>query len=211
VLSENNIKNKIIEIGKKLYDKGYSVGISGNISYKADNVIYITATCTCFGELDSSKIVKIDIDGEKLDINEPKPSSEKTMHVEIYKKRPEVSSIVHAHPVFSTTLAAMGKKEFPSLLAEPVVMFGKSLKVAPYHTPSTDELAIEVANYFQKSDAVFMANHGAVVCGNSIEDAFYKLETLEFYSKVYYNTTLSGKQALLNPENVADLLKLRGY
>jgi len=211
VLSENEIKYKIIETGKNLYEKGYSVGISGNISYKAGNVIYITATSTCFGRLDNDKIVKIDLEGNALCANSPKASSEKMMHIEIYKKRSEVNSIVHAHPVFCTTLAAMGEKEFPPVLAEPVFMFGEKLQVAPYHLPSTDELAKEVANYFQKSDAVFMANHGAVVCGSSLEDAFYKLETLEFYSKVCYYTTISGKQALLSPENVADLLKLRGY
>jgi L-fuculose-phosphate aldolase len=153
------------------------------------------------------------------------------MHVEIYKNRPEINAIIHAHAPFSTALAVSGETGFPAILAEPVFMFGGTLHelngseeiegglrphrefefipVVKYETPSTLQLAKSVAKFFEKNDAVLMANHGAVVCGNNLKEAFYKLETLEFYSKVYLFSGLLGKRSILPNDKINELLKLR--
>jgi len=205
----NDIKNNILEVGKKLYDRGFTSGISGNISFRQNNQIFITASSTCIGELKIAEIVTIDEDGNILDTGKIKPSSEKMMHVEIYKNRPEINAIIHAHPPYSTALAVSGEKTLPVILAEPVVMLGNDLSVVKYETPSTLELATSVAKYFKTNDAVLMANHGATVCGYDLKETFYKLETLEFYSRVYLYSGLTGKRSVLPDEKIQELLKFR--
>lgn len=203
-----NIKSSIIDIGKKAYDKSLTTGMSGNISFRCNDKIFITASSSCLGELNETEILILNIDGNILDESETKPSSESMMHIEIYKKRPEINSIIHAHPPFSTALAAVEEKVYIPLLAEPIVILG-DVPVVKYKTPSTIELAKEVAEAFENCDAAFMSNHGVVVCGKSLKETFYKLETLEFYSRVFILSGTIGKRAELSPENVQDLMKLR--
>lgn len=203
-----NIKNNILEIGEKLYKGGFAHGISGNISFRQNGQIFITATGTCLGEMTETDIVILDEEGNIIGNNNIKPSSEKMMHVEIYKNRPEINSIIHAHPTYCTALAVSGETNLPAILAEPVVMFGNSIPIVKYETPSTIELAKSVAKFFEKNDAVLMANHGATVCGRDLKETFYKLETLEFYSKVYLFSGLLGKRSVLPEEKIQELLKL---
>jgi len=200
LLDSKNIKRNIIEIGKRLYDKGFTSGISGNISYRSNGQIFITGTGICLGEMNESDIVILDQDGNIVENENIKPSSENMMHLEIYKLRPEINSIIHAHPAYSTSLAVSGETEFPSILAEPVVMFGKNIHVVEYETPSTIELAKSVAKYFEKNDAVLMANHGATVCGSNLKETFYKLETLEFYSRVYLFSIKASRSGSVKAE-----------
>lgn len=202
------IKNNIIEIGKRLYNKGLTTGMSGNISFRQNGQIFVTATCTCLGEMSEFEITILDEAGNIVNNNKIKPSSESMMHVEIYKKRPDINAIIHAHPPFSTALALSGESNFPAILAEPVVQLGNIL-LAKYKTPSTIELAQEVAKYFENGDAVLMANHGAVACGHDLKETFYKLETLEFYSQVYLYSGMGCKRAELSPENIQELMKFR--
>jgi L-fuculose-phosphate aldolase len=216
------MKKFIIEIGKKIYDKKLSTGMSGNISFRENNKIFITASGNCLGDLNESDIITLDLEGNEIlkqvqddkgahDENkgEKKPSSEKMMHVEIYKKRPDINSIIHAHPPYSTALAVSGETDLPAILAEPVVMFGTGISIVKYETPSSLELAQEVAKYFEKNDAVFMANHGAAVCGKDLKETFYKLETLEFYSQVYLFSGMLGKRSGIPSEKIQELMNLR--
>jgi L-fuculose-phosphate aldolase len=203
------MKKLIIEIGKNLYEKRLSTGMSGNISFRENNKIFITASGTCLGDLKESDIIILDLDGKVLEPFLQKPSTESMMHVEIYKTRPEISSIIHAHPPFSTALAVSAETNLPAILAEPVVLFGNNIPVVKYETPSTIELAKSVAKYFDKNDAVLMANHGTVVCGHDLKETFYKLETLEFYSQVYLYSGMLGKRSELSAESIQALLKLR--
>ena len=204
-----DIKNKIFEIGERLYKGGFSSGISGNISFRENNKIFITASGTCLGDLSESDIIILDLEGKVLEPFLQKPSTESMMHIEIYKARPEINTIIHAHPPYCTALAVSGENNLPAIIAEPVVMFGKSIPVVKYETPSTLELAKSVAKYFEENDAVLMANHGATVCGHDLKETFYKLETLEFYSRVYLYSGLLGKRSELSAENIQALLKFR--
>lgn len=203
-----DIKKIIVETGKRVYDKGYTLGISGNVSCKYDNKIFITSSGACLGEINEKEIVTLDLDGNVIENNNIKPSTERMMHVEIYRARPEINAVIHAHPVYSTALAVSGKSELPAILAEPFFMFGK-ISVVKYETPSTNELAKSIAKYFEKSDAVLMANHGAAVCGRDLKETFYKLETLEFYSGVYLFSGITGKRKKLSNNKLQELLELK--
>jgi L-fuculose-phosphate aldolase len=88
-------------------------------------------------------------------------------------------------------------------------MFGTGISIVKYETPSSLELAQEVAKYFEKNDAVFMANHGAAVCGKDLRETFYKLETLEFYSQVYLFSGMLCKRSGIPAEKIQELMNLR--
>ena len=140
----NEIKKNILEIGKRLYNNGFSSGISGNISIRHNDKIFITATGTCLGEITEAEIIILCKDGLIVEENAKKSSSESMMHVEIYKARAEINAIIHAHPPYSTALAVSEETKFPAILAESVVTFGKNIPVVKYETPSTIELAKSV-------------------------------------------------------------------
>ncbi|HSA05775.1 MAG TPA: class II aldolase/adducin family protein [Candidatus Gastranaerophilales bacterium] len=201
------IKIQICQIGKMLYDKGFVPGSSGNISHKTDNTIIITPSGSCLGKLSTSDLVKIDLDGNLVDLK-GKPSSEKLMHVEIYKRRPDISAIIHAHPPKSTALSVAGKEIKAPLIAEAVVTLGE-IPLVKYETPSSFELAQNVADCFIGHEAVLMANHGVTVCGKSLEKAYYKMETVEFTSEIYLITELLNKRNEIPAEKLPDLIKIR--
>lgn len=202
------IKKQIIKIGRKLYKKGFVPGLSGNISFRSNYKIYITTSGACLGNLSESDITIIDFDGNDIENTMSTPSSESKMHVEIYKIRPDIKCIIHAHPPFCTTLSVIGKDASCPILAEQVVLIG-DVPIVKYKLPSSIELAKEVAAGFEKHNAVLMANHGIAICGIDLKETFYKLETMEFYSQVYFLSELSGKRSELSKENVKELISLR--
>jgi len=202
------IKKAIIKTGKKLYKKGFTPGMAGNISFRKDDCILITATSVCLGEMNEKDIISIDYNGNPTEKTTVNPSSESLMHVEIYKKRPEINAVIHTHPVFCTTLAVNKEYKFLPIMAEPVILLGE-VPVAKYRTPSSKALAQEVACHFAENNAVLMSNHGAVVCGLSLKEAFYKTETLEFYSQVYILSGLSNKRTLISDNKVQELIRMR--
>jgi L-fuculose-phosphate aldolase len=202
-----SIKQQIIEIGKIIYEKNLTTGMSGNISFKEANKICITASGTCLGNLTEENIIEIDLDGNQLSDKTQKASSEKMMHVEIYRQRPEINSVIHAHPPYSTTLSIKQDYKFLPLLAESVVFLGNIPRIE-YEMPSTNDLAKTVAAGFADSNAVLMSNHGGTVVGKNLKETFYTLETLEFYSQIYLLSGHSEKRAVLNDSQVQDLKKL---
>ena len=201
------IKSEICKAGERLYNKGFMPGASGNISYRVEENILITASGCCLGTLLEKDIILIDMDGNSLNKN-CTPSSEKLMHVEIYKKRPDVNCIIHAHPPKATALSIAGKELRSPIIAEATVCLGE-IPIVPYETPSSLRLAQDIAVYFNEHEAVLMANHGAAVCGKTLEQTFSKMETLEFLSEVFITTELLGSRNEIPAEKLPDLIKLR--
>lgn len=201
------MKYQICQIGKKIYDKGLAPGASGNISCKSGDKILLTPSGESLGEMSEDDIVTTDINGNIID-GAKTPSSEKFMHYEIYKKRPDVTCIIHAHPPKTTALAVMGINLNTNLIAEAIVSLGQ-VPVVTYETPSSTELAGLVAEELAGHDAVIMANHGATVVADNINEAFYRLETLEFLSEINIITQMTGRKVEIPAEKMNDLLKIR--
>ncbi len=205
--SVNHIKTELIETAGRLYDKGFTPGCSGNISCRVQNEILITASGCCLGELTEKDVLRIDTEGNLLETS-GKASSERFMHTEIYKKRADVSCIIHAHPPKSTALSVAGIELKAPLIAESIVILGE-IPIIEYETPSTFELASRVADGFINYDAVLMANHGVAVCGKDIKKTFYKLETIEFSAEVCLITELLGKKNPIPHEKLEALAEIR--
>lgn len=206
-LNLEQTKNEIIKYGDVIDSKGFSPGTSGNLSTRYDDKILITASGASNGNLGYEDLVLIDFDGNVVD-GTKKASSEKMLHVEFYKKRPDINAIIHVHPVFLSSFAAARKGLEEPVMAENVFYFGK-IPLAPYALPSSKKLVDNTAVYFDKYNAVLMANHGFIVGDIDMEQTYLKLELAESYAQVVLNATLLGGAVLLNEKEVSEIEALK--
>ena len=167
----------------------------------------ITTSGSANGYLTLKDIVHTDFNGISKEEGK-KPSSEKFLHIEIYKKRPEFNFIIHVHAPYLSSFASAGKDLMAPIMAENVFYFG-GIPLAEYALPSTMELVENTIKYFDKYDAVLMANHGFVVGSKTIEDAYLKLELAESYAQVVLNTEILGGAKYLSETQAQAILELR--
>jgi len=130
------------------------------------------------------------------------------MHLEIYKQRPDVLAVIHAHPPFATALTLTGDSLADPILPEVVVMFGK-IPTAAYATPSTQESAVSIRHLIKDHDAILLDHHGAVTYGKSLEDAYYKMEKLEHTAKTVLTAKSIGTPKMLSQEQLSKLKNLK--
>ena len=198
---------KIIEYGKLCGEKNYTPGYSGNISARYKDGMLITTSGSSNGYLSDNEIVYTNFEGKSLEEGK-KPSSEKFLHIEIYKQRPDINYIIHVHAPYLSSFASAGKDLMAPIMAENAFYFG-GIPLADYALPSTMELVENTVKFFDKFDAVLMANHGFVVASKTIEDAYMKLELAESYAQVVLNTYLLGGAKLLSNSQADEILALR--
>ncbi|MCM1265758.1 MAG: class II aldolase/adducin family protein [Candidatus Gastranaerophilales bacterium] len=206
--SKSEIILNLIEIGRRMGQKNYTPGYSGNISARFNDNIIITTSGSSNGYLTENDFVEIDYDAKSIDSSK-KPSSEKLLHVEFYKMRKDVNYILHVHPAGLSAFASAGKDLMAPVMAENVFYFG-GIPLADYALPSSKELVTNTAKYFNDYDAVLMANHGFIIGSSSLEDAYQKLEIAEEYAKtVLYSSIIGGPKPLTKDEQ-DKVLALRG-
>lgn len=207
--SDFEAKKAIIEIGKRMYMKGFVASNDGNISCKVGpNTIWTTPTGVSKGFMTLDMLVKIDMSGKVL-LGNNKPSSEVKMHLRVYQENPEVMAVTHAHPPVATSFAIAGISLDKAILPEAVVQLG-SVPIAQYATPGSQEVPDSIAPYCKTHNAVLLANHGALTWGKDVFEAFYRLESTEYYATVLmYTERIIGKQRELSCSQVGDLLQIR--
>ncbi|MCX6062639.1 MAG: class II aldolase/adducin family protein, partial [Caldiserica bacterium] len=182
---------KLVEIAKRLYDRNMNAALGGNVSFRHGDEITITEAGINKGFMNADDVVVVDMDGNKL-LGNGKPSSEGKMHYEIYKLRPDVHAVIHAHPPFAVAFALAHHDLPDDILPEAAVLLGR-VPCLPYVTPSTIELAREVAQGLAHRNAAFMANHGVITVGADLEEAYNRMELLEqTCMSVVYATMLGG-------------------
>lgn len=210
MVSEYEIKKQICEIGKRIYDKGMVAANDGNISVKLnENEFLCTPTGVSKGFMTPEYICKVDAEGKVIQANPGfKPSSEIKMHMRVYKERPDVKSVVHAHPVYATGFAIAGIPLTQPIMPEAVIALG-CVPIAEYGTPSTEEIPDAVSKYLQSFDAVLLENHGALTFSDSLLSAYHKMESVEFYAKLLYISNQLGGPKELNNEQVQKLYEIR--
>jgi L-fuculose-phosphate aldolase len=207
--SERQIRDDIVEVGRRLYARGYTASNDGNISVRLDaERLIMTPTSVCKGFMTPDMMCITDLDGRKI-AGDRNPSSEMQMHLEVYRQRPEVQAVVHAHPPIATGFAVAGIPLDRAVLAEVVCTLG-SVPIAEYATPSTRELPEAVRKYVKAHDGMLLANHGALTLGLDVFAAYYKMETIEHFAKISLVARMLGGERLLSREEVSRLEKLRG-
>jgi len=210
MVSEYEIKKQICEIGQRIYNKGMVAANDGNISVKiSENEFLCTPTGVSKGFMTPEFICKVDRNGKVIQANKGfKPSSEIKMHMRVYKERPDVQSVVHAHPLYATSFAIAGIPLTEPIMPEAVIALG-CVPIAEYGTPSTEEIPDAVSKYLQHYDAVLLENHGALSFSDSLINAYYKMESLEFYAQLLYQSRVLGGPKRLSEAQVQRLYEIR--
>lgn len=205
------IRADIVEVGRRLWTRGFVASNDGNISVKvAPDRLVMTPASVSKGFMSADMMVVTDLEGRLID-GAPgrKPSSEIQMHLVAYRERPDIGAVVHAHPPLSTGFAVAGLPLDRAVLAEVVTTLG-SIPIAEYGTPSTRELAESVAPYVKAHDGLLLANHGALALGKDLFAAYYKMETIEHFARISLVARMLGREHLLSREEVVRLQGLRG-
>ncbi len=201
------LKKELIEYGKLAGVKNFTPGFSGNLSARCGDKILITATGTANGYLSEDDFALIDFDGNKIE-GDKRPSSEKMLHVEFYRQREDINYIFHVHSPYLTAFSAAGKALDKNILAEIVYCFDY-IPLAEYALPGSKELVVNTSKFFKDFDVVLMANHGVIVGGKDVKDAYLKLELCEAYAQTVLFSNLLGGAKMLPSEEVKKIYSLR--
>jgi L-fuculose-phosphate aldolase len=208
VKTEAEHRRDICAVGRWIHDRGYVASTDGNISVRlGPDRILITPTAISKAMMNPEDLVIIDLDGQRVS-GLRKPSSELGMHLLIYRLRPDINAVCHAHPPTATGYAAAGIPLDKPILCELVIGLG-SIPVAKYGTPGTSELGASIEPYVQGHDAILMANHGVVTYGPDLLTSFLRMETTEHFAQVSLVTERLGKKVLLSGADVEKLVAAR--
>jgi len=202
-----NLKQELIKYGRIAGKKNLTPGISGNISARFEDKILITTSGSANSDLDENELVLIDFAGNLIE-GLKKPSSEKMLHVEYYRQRPDVNFIFHMHSPYLSTFAACNKALDEPLMPENIFYFGQ-IPLAEYGLPGSWDLVEKTAKYFKEYNVILMANHGAIAVGNSIRDAYFNLELAESYAQVVLQSQILGGAKPLSEKEVDEILSLK--
>ncbi|MCR8453626.1 MAG: class II aldolase/adducin family protein [Crenarchaeota archaeon] len=196
----SKLKGEIIRVGRLLIRKNLTVGSSGNISVRipGEDRIIITPSGVPFRTMLPEELVIIDLDGRVIE-GKKRPSSELPLHLKIYKSRPDVNAIIHAHTIYCSVLAAT-RTPIPPILDEMIFFIGGDILVAKYAPPGTEDLARNALEALGTRKAVILANHGVVACGRDLEDALETLVRVERISQIYILAKLIGEPKRLPDE-----------
>jgi L-fuculose-phosphate aldolase len=207
--TESSLRADIVEIGRRMYARGYTASNDGNISVRLDaGRLLMTPKSVCKGFMTPDMMCITDLEGRKLQ-GDRDPSSETLMHLEVYRQRSDVNAVVHAHPPTATGFAVAGIPLDKAVLAEVLTTLG-SVPIAEYATPSTQELPEAVRKYIKAHDGMLLANHGALTVGADLFGAYYKMETIEHFAKISLVARTLGRENVLSREGVTRLQGLRG-
>lgn len=206
--SENQLGLDIVECCRRVYAGGFVASNDGNLSVRLGNDRFLaTPAGKSKGFVRLEDLVVVDSKGRVVEglLN---ATSEIEMHLTIYRERPDVRAVVHAHPIHATGFATANIELSDCVLAEIVTTLG-SIPLAKYATPSTNELSNSIREVIRRADAVLLANHGVVTCGKDIYDAFFKMERVEHYAHILFVARLLGGEQLLSKEQVEKLEAIR--
>jgi L-fuculose-phosphate aldolase len=202
------LKNDIISVGKRMYDRGYIASNDGNISARIDErKILITPTGVSKGFMAPDDLIVVDYDGKVIS-GTKKPTSEMKMHLQVYKSRADVNSVCHSHPPYATGFAVAGIPLDKCILPEVIITLG-GMPLIEYGTPSTEEFYKPVLPLLKDYDAFLLANHGVVTVGKDVISAYHKMETVEHFAHIAFVAQQLGYVNTLNKEQVQKLTDLR--
>lgn len=210
MVNEFELKKMMVEVGRRIWTRGYVAANDGNITVLLnDNELLTTPTGVSKGFMTPDMIIKVNREGKVISgSSKYKPSSEVKMHLDVYRERPDIRSVVHAHPPYATSFAVAGIPLDKCVLPEAILVIG-SVPIAPYGLPSTMEIPERARPFIRESDAILLENHGALTLGSSLMDAYHKMETLEHTANIVWKAVQLGNVNVLDQKERDRLLGLR--
>jgi L-fuculose-phosphate aldolase len=202
------LKERICEIGRRVYAKNFVAANEGNISTRVDDqTVLCTPTLHCKGFMEPDDICLVDFSGHQL-AGKRKRTSEVFLHLEIYKQRPDVKHIVHCHPPHATAFA-IAREPIPNgILPEPDIFLGE-VPIAAYETPGNQNFAETILPFINETNIIVLANHGTVSFDADLEQAYWYTEILDAYCRTLILAKQLGRIEYLPIEKVRELLALR--
>lgn len=207
---ETVTRERMAQLAKSLFDRGFTVGSSGNISARVDDGILMTPTNSCFGFLDPARISKLDPQGRH--IGGDKPSKEVFLHQAFYDTRPATGAVVHLHSTYATAVSCLTDTDpedcIPPLTPYVVMRVGK-VKLLPYVRPGDPRMGEMIRALNGSHAAVLLANHGPVVSARDLDSAVFASEELEETAKLVM--LMQGQYSrLLTKAQIAELMQVFG-
>lgn len=203
----SHYKKIVHETAQKLAQEKYLVGTGGNISARVEGeeLVAVTPSSMDYLTMSESDICIVDFERKVVE-GEHRPSVETGMHIEVYKRRPDVGVVIHTHQVYPSMFALIGE-DIPALFDEQVVNMGECVKVAPYGLSGSEDLLKNIgAAVANQCNAFILQNHGALLLGMTMEKAVTNVKLLDKVAQAYYLVLSAGKTATPLPANVTALL-----
>ena len=208
VKTERELRQDIVDIGRYVWQKGWIAANDGNISVRLDaGRVLCSPTGVCKGLMHPDDLIIVDLQGRKLE-GRLQGTSEIAMHLAVYKLRPDVRSVLHAHPPVATGFATAGRPLNLALLPEVIIGLG-CVPLAGYGLPGTPELIEPMLPLIPKYDAIMMGNHGVVAYGEDVHKAFFRMETVEHFARITLVAELLGGPTVLPKGEVQKLVDAR--
>jgi L-fuculose-phosphate aldolase len=203
------VKEEIVRIGKKLWDRQYVDGNGGNISFRLrDQLVLCTPTLCSKADLTVEDICLVDLEGKQMAGKRPR-TSEILMHLEIYKAVPQARAVVHAHPPHATAYAITGLVPPLCIIPESEVFIG-SVALSPYETPGTKTFAETVIPYARQHNTILLANHGVVCWADSVTHAEWYMEVVDNYCRtLMLANQLGAPITRIPPDKASALLDIK--
>ena len=211
---EGELRQQMVRIGQMMYERGLLCGFEGNLSVRlGDNRILISPSGLHKGLLRPEQLLIVDSEGRVIGYPTEarrglRPTSELPMHLEAYRQRPDIAAVIHAHPPLTVALSIAGIPMDTPMLPEVIVLLGV-IPMAPYSLSSSTEGADAIRELVRRHDALVLQRHGTLTVGNSLTQAFMRLETVEQNARIHFMLAQLGAGGPLEGKEVARLLKMR--
>lgn len=209
-MTELDLRQAVVACGRICYERRLMTSNDGNISVRAgaDRVL-ITPSGFCKGRMEADDLLLLDLNGNLLSAAwGPKVSSETPMHLEVYRQRPDVRAVLHAHPVFATALTVSDYPLPVDVLPEVLLTLGE-VPTTRYATPSSHDDADAIRALIQKHDALLLRQHGSLTVGVDLDAALTNLERVEHVAEVFWRAQMLGKVNRIPEGDIEKLLKIR--
>jgi L-fuculose-phosphate aldolase len=211
-MREHELRQEMIHIGRLLWERKYVAATDGNLSARlASDRLLVTASGVSKGFLTDDDFVVMRLDGELVASYRGRgqqPSSEIAMHLEVYRQRPDVNAVVHAHPPLATAFSIAGMSLARCVIPEVIVALG-AIPTAEYATPGTPEVSASIRQAVQGYDAIILAHHGSLTVGSTLWEAYLRLEKVEHTAEITLAAQQLGRVNTLPPQAVEKLVQKR--
>jgi L-fuculose-phosphate aldolase len=213
-ITEHELRREMVRVGRLMWERGYVAATDGNLSARlGTDRLLVTPSGLSKGFLSADDLVVMRLDGKGASQavyrgRGAKPSSEIAMHLEVYRLRPDVRAVVHAHPPLAVSFSIAGVSLARCVLPEVVVTLG-GIPTAEYATPGTDEVPGSIRQAVQDSDALLLAHHGSLTLGGTLWEAYLRLEKVEHTAQITLAAQQLGGVKTLSPEAVEKLTDMR--
>ena len=205
-LTMPEIRRSLVRASHELHHRGWVANHDGNISLRLPgNRILITPTALSKGDVQEVDLVEVDLNGRKLN-GARKPPSELALHLCIYKHRPDLRAVIHAHPPSSVAHSIVGMEIPTTMMAEPIVSIGDSIPLIPFAPPGSADLSSYLQSAFSEASCILMENHGPIVGGFDLEMARLRLELVEHLAKIHERVQKLGVPRHLPRPVIAELV-----